>query len=423
MQVPEAIVSVARKSRLLFASLVICALGMAPAKAQEPVAIADIERVGRYFASDHSPDLLRCLIQPQKPRLDFAFRFDAGYIISCSLAKFEGRASEIFAYARVTPEGGKPVLLGDDYRLPAATEVRKSSQLKQNFEMSGGFAVGEGRYEVEVVVVDQATGRTSRKRWRAGVGHGPGARTAESAIPPHSVMPMGARPWPVKMDTSGKGLRLSVLLDAAPINPRTPALRAWDRAFLLGSLSSLLKEIPCASVRLRAFNLDQQRELFRQDQFDDSGLIALAASLRTTELGTVSYRVLQQQQGWLGLLLDYVNSELRAADPADAVIILGPRSRYFGDLPRGKPQGRETPNPHFFYFEYVPGRLPSSLYPDPLESLTRRLDGAVYYIFSPGDLAHSVQKMLTRVQPRMEPSNPAHWPARPAPNHQATTRH
>jgi hypothetical protein len=219
------------------------------------------------------------------------------------------------------------------------------------------------------------------------------------------------------MDTNGKGLRVTVLLDAAPLNPRNPALRAWDRALLLGSLSSLLKQIPCASVRLRAFNLDQQRELFRQDQFDDAGFIKLAESLRTLELGTVSYRVLQQRQGGLDLLLDYANRELIAADPSDAVIILGPRTRYFAEVPRGKLKGRETSNPHFYYFEYFPGYFRGSQFPDALSSLTKRLDGTVYEIFSPGDLARSIQKMLTRVQPGAEPSTAGRWPARPAPTH------
>ena len=283
--------------------------------------------------------------------------------------------------------------------------------------MSGGFAVGEGQYQVEVLVMDQITGRTSRKRWRARVARNNKQGAAQVAVPPGSVFPLRVRPWPIKMDTSGKGLRVTVLLDAAPLNPRTPALRAWDRAFLLGSLSSLLKQIPCASVRLRAFNLDQQRELFRQDQFDDAGFTELAASLRTVELGTVSYRVLQQGQGWLELLLDYANTELIAEDPSDAVIILGPRTRYFGDVPRTKLRERETPNPHFFYFEYFPGYFRRSPFDDALSSLTKRLDGTVYDIFSPSDLARCAQKMLTRVQPRAEPSTAGRWPARPAPTH------
>jgi hypothetical protein len=405
--------SVLLKSRLLIINLAICVLSVAPVKGQEPIDSADTERVTDYFDSGRSPDPLHCSIQPQKPRLDFAFRFDVGYIISCSLARFEGRESEVLVYARVTPKGGKPVLLGEDYRLPEANPGAKSSQLKQNLETSGGFAVGEGQYQVEVLVMDKGTGRTSRKAWRAHVGRFSSPGAAQAGSPAGSVVPIGVRPWPIKLDTSCKGLRLTVLLDAAPLNPRTPELRAWDRAFLLGSLSSLLKQIPCAAVRLRAFNLEQQRELFRQDQFDEAGFMQLAESLRSVELGTISYRALQQQKGGFNLLTDYANQELTAADPSDAVIFLGPRTRYEAQVTKLK--GRETPNPRFFYFEYFPGFIQGSQFPDALSILTKRLDGTVYVIFSPGDLAHCVQKMLTRVRPRAEPSTAGRWPTRPAP--------
>jgi hypothetical protein len=403
------------KSRLLLAALSIWLLVVPSMKGQEPLSAADAEQVGRIFDLERSPAPLHCSIQPQKPMLDFAFRFDLGYIISCSLSTFEGHASDVFVYARITPQGGRPLLFGEDYRLPEATDVARSRQLKQDFQMSGGLAVGEGIYQVEVLVMDQRTARTSRKRWLARVGHAGEKRAVQLAVSPGSVIPMGVRPWPITMDKSGRGLRLTVLLDAAPLNPRTPALRAWDRAFLLGSLSTLLKQIPCDSVRLRAFNLEQQRELFRRDEFDDAGFLQLAASLRTLELGTVSYRVLQQRQGWLELLLNYANQELTAHDPADAVIILGPRTRYSADVPRAGLKERETPNPRFFYYEYFPGSLRFSQPPDVLSSLTKRLDGTVCAIFSPGDLAHCVQKTLARVQPRTEPSTPSRWPARPAP--------
>ncbi|MFZ0961065.1 MAG: hypothetical protein WAO35_09180, partial [Terriglobia bacterium] len=263
--------SVPVKSRLLLTGLSIWLLTVSPAKGQEPLSAADAERVGRVFDLERSPTPLHCSIQTQRPMLDFAFRFDLGYIISCSLSAFEGRASDVVVFARITPHGGLPVLFGEDYRVPEATEVTKSSQLKQDFQMSGGAAVGEGLYQVEVLVMDQQTGRTARKNWLAQVGHAGSKQAVQVAVSPGSVIPMGARPWPITLDKSGKGLRLTVLLDAEPLNPRTPALRAWDRAFLLGSLSSLLKQIPCASVRLRAFNLDQQRELFHEDEFDDAG--------------------------------------------------------------------------------------------------------------------------------------------------------
>src|SRR5208337_2112726 len=138
------------------------------------------------------------------------------------------------------------------------------------------------------------------------------------------------------------------------------------------------------------------RELFRQDSFDDAGFIKLADSLRNLELGTVSYRVLQQRGGWLGMLLEYAHQELISADPSDAAIILGPRIRYYTEIPRGMLPGRETPNPHFYYFEYFPGYFRPSYSPDTLSNLTKRLDGTVYEMSSPAELASCIHKMLAR---------------------------
>jgi hypothetical protein len=405
-----------RKNLLLRVSLSICAVAVPQVKGQEPLNAADSERIVHFLDSDHSSDLLHCPIHPQKPTFDFAFRFDVGYIVSCSLSRFGGRASKVFIFARVTPDGGKALLLGDTYRLPEAPAGTKFTNLKQDVKMSGGFAVGEGKYQVEVLVVDQETGRKSRKSWRALVARRNGHVAAQLAVPPGSVIPLGVRPWPIKMDSSGKGLRVTVLLDAAPLNPRSPSLRAWDRTFLLGSLSSLLNQIPCASVRFRAFNLDQQRELFRQDPFDDAGFMKLTESLRTLELGTVPAHVLQQRRGWLAMLVDYANEELLAADPSDAVIILGPRTHYSGEVPGGMLKGRETPNPHFYYFEYYPSILwgrgqrfrGGRDLPETLSSLTRRLDGTVYEFYAPSDLARSIQKMLAQLQPRADTTAGGH---------------
>lgn len=168
----------------------------------------------------------------------------------------------------------------------------------------------------------------------------------------------------------------------------------------------MLNQVPCASVRLRAFNLNQQRELFRQDQFDDAGFIELTESLRTLELGTVSVDVLRKR-GLLEMLVDYANGELLAADRSDAVIILGLRTPYLGEVPGAMLKGRETPIPHFYYFEYYPTFLWGRGQrfrggvdrPEALSSLTRRLDGTVYEFSTPSDLAHAIQKMLAQLRP------------------------
>jgi hypothetical protein len=401
--------------RLLLLGL-LCFLSAVPALlGQEPLNASDSETVSRALDDPRARDLLHCSIHPQAPRFDFAFRFEVGYIVWCPLASFGGHDSTILIFARATPDGGKPMLLGEGYHLPEIDWTTKPKDLKQDIQMSGGFAVGEGQYRVEVLVVDNATRRMSRKSWRVRVARRGSQRAAEVAVAPRSVLPLVARPWPITVDTSGKGLRVTVLMDAAPLTRRSPSLRAWDRAFLLGSLSSLLKEIPCASVRLRAFNLAQQREVFREDSFDDAGFRKLHESLRKVELGKVSYQVLQHRRGALEMLVDYANEELTRADPSDVVIFFGPAWAYFTDVPRKMLRQRETAYPHFYYFEYFPFAPRSGQFPDAISSLTKALNGTVYWVYSPGDFARSIQKMLAKLQPAPRPPADPHWPAKPAP--------
>ncbi|MGD1157759.1 MAG: hypothetical protein ABSA41_18320 [Terriglobia bacterium] len=403
------------KSGLLLVSLSVWVV--APqVRGQVPLNAADSAKVEHFLDSGQSHPPLNCSIEPRKPFLDFAFRFDVGYILRCPLRAFGGRESTVLDFVRVTPQVGKPLILGESHRVPgippeqaAAPNARK---LKGEVEVSGGFAVGEGWYQVEVLLMDPETGRTSRKRWSVRVARSHSEQAVVVGVPRGTATPMAFRPWQGKLDTSGKGLRLTILLDAAPIYPYAQKLRAWDRAALLGSLSTLLGQIPCASVRLIAFNLDQQREVFRQDDFADAGFMKLAEALRTLELGTVSYRVLQQRQGWLDMLVNFANREVTAANPSDAVIILGPHVRYYAGVPREMLKVRETPNPHFCYFEYLPG---VGQLPDTLQILTKRLDGTVYEIHSAGDFARAIQNLLARVQPSGGATVDSRWPPRPAP--------
>lgn len=346
--------SLTLKCGLLIAFVSIGLWPMPQAKAQEILNSADSARVGRLLDSDNSSTLLDCSIHPQKPTLGFGLRFHVEYIVICSMSQFAGRAITVFIGARVTPDGGKPVLLGESFEWPEDPDSTEHDLKNADAEMSGGFAAGEGQYQVEVLVDDKGTGQTARKSWLTNVPGLSGKLATAVAIPPRTVVPMVAHTSPIKLDTSGKGLRVSILLNAAPLDPRSATLRAEDRAFLLGSLSSMVRKVPCASVRLRVYNLDQRQELFHQDQFDEAGFTKLREALGAPSLGTISVRTLQQPGG-LDMLRAAADNELTTRDPSDAIIILGPRTVYRGRLPRWIQTIKEpgTPNPHIYDFEYV----------------------------------------------------------------------
>jgi len=262
-------------------------------------------------------------------------------------------------------------------------------------EFSGVFVVGAGEYPVELLIVDDHQ-RMARKRWRAKAKfHGKEEQIAP-ALPPDSAKSIAIPPWTRKQEATANKLRLTVFLNAAPLNPSAEKLRAWDRAFLLGALSSLMREVSCASVKLVAFNLDQQREVFREEHFDHTGFRQLAQSLRNLELGTVSYRNLNTQTGGAQLLTDLLTSETLTEPEADAIVFLGANGRSGENSFKNSPQVRTLANRRIFYLEYFP--IPGSEFPDSIQYLTSASSGTVMRLHSPADLADSIRKMQRHLE-------------------------
>jgi hypothetical protein len=181
------------------------------------------------------------------------------------------------------------------------------------------------------------------------------------------------------------------------MNPGSAKLYAWDRVFLLETLFSLLRETPYKSIRLIAFNLDQQKELFRDDQFNVHSLTKLEQSLQDAEMATVSYQALQRK-GWSELLTKLTQDELRTANPSDAVIFLGPSSRFEDKIPKATLTTLENNGRPFFYFEYYPWFLKGREFPDAIHFLTKDLHGTVFPIHTAPELAVSIHKMLSQLK-------------------------
>lgn len=359
-------------------------------------------RVNGEMDQHASGEKLDCDVSRQKPFLDFSFRFAGGYILRCPIYLFDGKAAIMRTYVRITPAAGKPLLLQDTYNIPAMppdmrarTNIRS---LRNLIEISGGFSLGEGEYEVDLLVTDNGE-RTLRHHWKVKAARNHSEREVQMVMKPDTVAPVSTRPWDGKSVADGKRVRVTVLLDAAPTNPYAQKLHAWDRAFLLDSLSSLLRQIPWESVRLVAFNLDQQREIFREDMVDRSSFFRLARELRELELGTVSYSVLKRQQGWADLLANMTNKEIEADKPSDLVIFLGPVTRIAQKIPAEILDPPKSNSPRFFYLEYYPAWRQGSEFSDSINSLTAARNGSTIKIHSPGELARGIQRMLGQVRP------------------------
>lgn len=386
--------------RILFLLFwLIAGSGFIPASAQTRLSDAEAVEIAPAFES-HSNSLLKCGIVSSTPELDFDFRFVTGYFVHCRLSVFEGRKSTVSIYLKVTPKGKSPVILASTHQLPEIPEemlravggdVRK---LKTEVEIGGVFWLGPGEYSAEILVKDDRS-RTCRRKWRLRASQKRSERGVQLAVQPLTVEAINQRSWDTTISWEKGRLHLTILLDAAPINPYQSRLRAWDRAFLLESLYSLLRQTPHNSVRLIAFNLEQQREISRIEQFDTAGFLSLSRALEDIETASISVRALKQRNS-PQLVADLVNQELSEANPPDAVIFLGANSSIDANVGPGLLTAKKADSPPLFYFEYT--SWPGTPFPDVIQRLTKAANGKSFLIHDPVQLDQAIQKMLAQLK-------------------------
>ncbi len=401
----------------LRAAGLLLALG-ALASAQSLVAPEQMAAALRAFDVSSAPPL-RCQFNSVRPALNFGFRFQTGYTIDLPLAQLQGPGHALKTLLRVTPDGREPVYLASDANLPEIPATRLDA------EIGGTFVVGEGAYTVEALLADDQQ-RTCRGKWRIEARRSGSERDLNLATPPSAVQPLALAGVP-ESKARPRINRLTVLMHAAPLSPAFSKLQADDVLMLAGSLSSLMEQLPARSVRLIVFNLDQQTVLFRKDGFTAADLDRVTIAANQLQLALVDYRILKNRDKPVDLLSDLLQAELR--EPADAVILLGPRTRI-----QGAPSEWEVrpPAPPLFYVQYwpqrgffgwrerppLPGRggylagrgtvlLPDDVtpvtarplpdLPDGISQMLRRLKGETIAVETPRDFAGAIRRMSSRI--------------------------
>jgi hypothetical protein len=330
---------------------------------------------------------LQCDIHPSAPRLNYDFRFQSGYALEVPLKQYQGSGNAFQVFIRVAPvePAGPAVFLEQSTELPSVPKKNRSE-----FQLAGGYYLGDGKYSVDLAIGDQA-GRSCRKHWRVETRRSGAELSVPLALAPGTVAPFTFETWKSsRSSVAGRPLRVSVFLHAIPLSRRVTSLRLSDQEVLLGSLASLRAQIPGAQLKVVAFNLDQQAEIFRDPAFEESGWDNLLEALEKQQLGTVSYQVLRQREGHVEFLNKLIGDELDATEQADAVIFLGPTARQVG-----KPAllTARAVGPQFFYFEYKPNWYRNGDFPDVVYHAIRALSGKTFRIRSPTDFASAVQAL------------------------------
>jgi hypothetical protein len=363
------------------------------ASAQIQLPPQESESLSRMLDGRHK-ETLSCDVETDRPSLDFAFRFEIRYVVRCPLREFRGEAAQLTAIMRVQLPDAPAAVFVAPYDVPAAPAQMKTwldlRRLRNEFEFSGAIAAGAGEYPIDLVLTDGHE-RFFRQSWKVKAELRRNELGLSPTLKPGTVTGMRQPFWEHNAANAASPYRLTVLLDAAPVNTSGTKLRAWDRAFLLNSLYSLLRHVPAAQVRLVAFNLDQQREVFRQEELDRFTFVKLSQALNDLELGTVSKKTLERHEGWAELLDGLIEREAARTPSTSAIIFLGPHGRITKKMACDAPGYQPGASPRIFYFEYFERQ--GGEFPDSIEHLTNACKGRVFKLYSPIDLGRNIARM------------------------------
>jgi len=359
------------------------------AAAQGIVDPGRIPGVVRRLEPQPDDRLVECSARPLKPAFNFSLRLQAGWMVRVPMSQYEGTGHRWFILTRITPEDGthQPVYMGSRFRLPEVPRTRMEA------EVGGVYLVGEGRYSVRWLLYDDS-GRVCRHEWRIDARLGRRERDVSPGMSPGTVAAFSIRPpaGSRALDDAAP-IRLTVLLDAAPLSPGHAVFRASDMLLMLGTLSSLLEHVPVLTLRLVVFNLDQQRELLREDAISAGVLDDVAQSVANLQFGAVDYHILQNPGGPAGLLARLINQEIRAQPPSDVVLFLGPRIGYADKLPPDALAAAQGEKPRFFNFQYFPFRGANAMLPDIVMQAVAKARGRTIVIHTPADFARAIEEI------------------------------
>jgi hypothetical protein len=190
---------------------------------------------------------------------------------------------------------------------------------------------------------------------------------------------------------------VKVLVNFAPQDSASAAMQPADRDGLVAILRNIAREPRFAKFSVVAFNLQEQRVVYRQEGSEQIDFPALGDALRSLTYGTVQLKQLVQKHSdaeFLAGLLAHEMGETR--NQPDAVIIAGPKVTVEDSVPQDslKPLG-DLKFP-VFYLNYSPNPA-AAPWRDAIGGAVHYLKGAEFTISKPRDLFVAWGEIMGRI--------------------------
>jgi len=339
---------------------------------------------------------LPCTVSPNKALLGFDLRFHAGYEVAVPLRELAGSENLLTILFRVTPEQKRKeaVYFVQRVRVPPIEEDAKGEAYLQ-----GAFDLGEGRYKVEWLMRDRSE-QVCSAYWDVEAVLPERDKSMALRVQPDEILAAEFEQFkeepPVERTSVEPPLNVKVLINFAPQNTRAATLQPLDTSALVSILRTISREPRIGKFTILAFNLHEQKVVYRQHDADRIDFPALGKALETLSLGTIDLKRLSEKHGETHFLTELVRNELGAETQPDAVIFAGPKAMLEQNVPEEDLRQLGAVRYPMFYMNYnlYPYRVP---WRDAIGNVVRFFRGYEYTISRPRDLWHSVTEMVSRI--------------------------
>ena len=386
--------------------LVLLALIAATAgvRGQELMPAADPGGAVRLFTSDaailEAQEVrkdLPCTVTPIKPVLGFDLKFHSGYDVTIPLKELAGSENMLTMVFRVTPASrpDEPVYFSQHISVPAIEENAGGPAYLQ-----GNFDVGEGKYHVDWLMRDRSE-RICSSNWDFEANLPARDRQMSLDIAAATVQPYDTQPFkqepPVARTQSDGPLNVKVVINFAPQDSASATMQPLDLNALISILRNIARDPRIAKFSVVAFNMQEQRVIYRQDGASQIDFPALGKALSQVNLGTIDLKQLTQKHGDTEFLANLMTQELKdPKDVPDAVIFAGPKVPGQDSLPPETLKQLADVKEPVFYMNY---NLNPQVNPwrDTIGNTVHYLKGIEYTISRPRDLFFTWTDIIGRI--------------------------
>ena len=340
---------------------------------------------------------LPCMVTSVKPLLGFDLRFHSGYEISIPLKELAGTGQTLTVLFSVTSNTTKdnPRYFSQKFKVPELPDDAGGKTL-----LEGGFDLGEGNYHVRWLMRDHLE-RVCSSNWDISATLNGKDQDMKMTITPNDVEASNPEFFspepPVERKADGDPLKVKILINYAPQESTAAAMAPVDASALISILRTIAREPRIMKFSIVAFNLTDQRVVYRANDLDEINFPDLGRQLRSVRLGIVDYKHLADPHSPTDFLTHLVQDEL-SGNPADAVIFAGPKA--FLDEPVTPDSLKDIGTIAYpvFYMNYMlASAADTTPWRDAIGTVVKRLRGYEYTITRPRDLWTSWTDIMNHI--------------------------